>query len=669
MRADFKILLLLILPVFTCAQQSRPDSLREVFSKAGHDSVRFSACWEMYNYYEELKRDSANYFIEEGLLLARKNNKKLAESRFLVSNAYQLLSTGRYAESLKNLLQAFSIIENHKAEKDNWVLDINASPYKASQLVMAYAHHTFANLMTPTLNTEQQIFHYREAMRLGKEVNNSQRVLLANLGLGRTYLDIGKIDSALIFEKEAERISLESGPKRFLPAILSYIGALYLDKGDKHHALGSFYRGVQAGIENDNQAGTAQNYYRLAKFYLSENEKDSALYYAGEFEQAMQLIGAVSLSTVNIGTAYEYLYLAYTLNNNFDSAFKYQGLALLAKDSISNARIKSLAEFQNLSFREQLRLQNLEKEKELYQSRVKTNAMLAGLGVFSIIALILYRNNLQKRKANKVLASTLENLQSTQAQLIQSEKMASLGELTAGIAHEIQNPLNFVNNFSEINTELSDEISEAARKGEMQEVIHLAADIRSNQEKINEHGKRAGVIIKGMLQHSRNSSGQKEPTDINALADEYLRLAYHGMKAKDKEFDAILKTDFDAKTVLIRVIPQDIGRVLQNIYNNAFYAVNERSMHNENNYEPTITVSTRFLGTKAEIVVRDNGNGIPPEIKEKIFQPFFTTKPTGKGTGLGLSLSYDIIKAHKGLLLVESTKGEGTAFTIQLPLV
>jgi two-component system, NtrC family, sensor kinase len=259
------------------------------------------------------------------------------------------------------------------------------------------------------------------------------------------------------------------------------------------------------------------------------------------------------------------------------------------------------------------------------------------------------------------LRTSLEHLKSTQSQLIQSEKMASLGELTAGIAHEIQNPLNFVNNFSEVNKELAEELEEEVDKGNTTEVKALAKDIKENQEKILHHGKRADAIVKGMLQHSRSSSGTKEPTDINALADEYLRLAYHGLRVKDKSFNATLNTDYDQTIGNINIIPQDIGRVILNLITNAFYAVNEKqkaeSVKPGSNYEPAVSVSTKKSGDKILISVKDNGNGIPDSIKEKIFQPFFTTKPTGQGTGLGLSLSYDIVKAHGGELKVETTEG------------
>jgi len=270
------------------------------------------------------------------------------------------------------------------------------------------------------------------------------------------------------------------------------------------------------------------------------------------------------------------------------------------------------------------------------------------------------------------LTQSLQELKSTQSQLIQSEKMASLGELTSGIAHEIQNPLNFVNNFSELSNELIDEMNSELGKGDILEARLIATDIKHNLEKINHHGKRADAIVKGMLQHSRSSSGQKETTDINALCDEYLRLSYHGLRAKDKSFNATLKTDFDERIVSINIVPQDIGRVVLNLLTNAFYAVNERkgslpASDSAASYIPTVSISTKKSGNHIEIKIQDNGNGIPRSIIDKIFQPFFTTKPTGQGTGLGLSLSYDIItKGHAGTLEVESEEGAGSVFTIRI---
>ncbi len=297
-------------------------------------------------------------------------------------------------------------------------------------------------------------------------------------------------------------------------------------------------------------------------------------------------------------------------------------------------------------------------------------------------ALIASQNEkleLKVKERTSELNQSLEELKATQSQLIQSEKMASLGELTAGIAHEIQNPLNFVNNFSEVSNELVDEMNEELDKGDLEEVKAISLDIKQNLEKINHHGKRADNIVKGMLQHSRSSSGTKEPTDINALADEYLRLAYHGLRAKDKSFNAELITDFDENIGKVNIVPQDMGRVILNLITNAFYAVNEKANSDIEGYKPTVKITSKrtpLLGgvgggsQSVQISISDNGNGIPKEIVEKIFQPFFTTKPTGQGTGLGLSMSYDIItKGHGGELLVTTQQGKGTTFKIIFPII
>ena len=274
----------------------------------------------------------------------------------------------------------------------------------------------------------------------------------------------------------------------------------------------------------------------------------------------------------------------------------------------------------------------------------------------------------QVKERTSELNQSLEELKATQSQLIQSEKMASLGELTAGIAHEIQNPLNFVNNFSEVNKELLEELEEEIDNGNYDEVKALAKDVSANEDKIIFHGKRADGIVKGMLQHSRSSTGQKEMTDINSLSDEYLRLAYHGLRAKDKSFNATLNTDFDDAIGKINIVGQDIGRVILNLITNAFYVVKKKKEENPNGYEPTVSVTTEKQGNMVLIKVSDNGNGVPKEVLDKIFQPFFTTKPSGEGTGLGLSLSYDIVKVHGGELTVETKQGEGTTFTISLPM-
>jgi two-component system, NtrC family, sensor kinase len=328
-----------------------------------------------------------------------------------------------------------------------------------------------------------------------------------------------------------------------------------------------------------------------------------------------------------------------------------------------------IAEYEN----EQKRIEQLQNINVLKQERAIQEAILnkrntiiiisvAGLLLISLSMIFLYR----QLRINK---KTLKTLKETQSQLIQSEKMASLGELTAGIAHEIQNPLNFVNNFSDLSSELLDEMNEELKNGDTKEAILIATDVKQNLAKINHHGKRADTIVKSMLQHSRKSSGTKEPTDLNALADEYLRLSYHGFRAKEKNFNAILETHYDPSVGNVTMVSQDIGRVLLNLFNNAFYSVAQKKTEMGKEYEPTVTVRTVSKKNKVEVYVKDNGMGIPDNLIDKIYQPFFTTKPTGEGAGLGLSLSYDIVKAHGGELNVETKEGEGSVFIIQLPIV
>ncbi|MBL0233391.1 MAG: hypothetical protein IPQ08_06970 [Chitinophagaceae bacterium] len=410
------------------------------------------------------------------------------------------------------------------------------------------------------------------------------------------------------------------------------------------------------------------SYYGVSFLFGRQNIKDSCLFYAKKTLETARITGLPG----SLLAAYQVLSGANQLSNNIDSAFKYERLSNKLNDSLKNARIGSLTNYQKFAFNEQLRLKKLDEEKTAYANKMNMAGLIAVLGVIFLIAIILFRNNRQKQKANSILETTLSDLRSTQSQLVQSEKMASLGELTAGIAHEIQNPLNFVNNFSEVNMELVDELQTELKAGKIEEAISISNDIKENQEKINHHGRRADSIVKGMLQHSRSSNGQKELTDINALCDEYLRLAYHGLRAKDKSFNASINTDFDNSIVTVPLIPQDMGRVILNLINNAFYAVDDKKKSIQAveaglDYNPTVTVTTKRVNGKIEIRVTDNGKGIPAKVVDKIFQPFFTTKPTGVGTGLGLSLSYDIVKAHAGEIRVETKENEGTTFIIELP--
>jgi two-component system, NtrC family, sensor kinase len=675
MKSFIKILFLLLIPVLAFAQEHLPDSNLRALKNASNDSMRYRASHEAYLYFEETNRDSALYYTEKCLSLSKKNNKQLATARALASKGYILTGKGQYAEALENLLQAFAIAQDTKNASKSWFTDNGwyakrlLSPEQTRIFVLQLTHHMYGILMRATENIPQQIFHFKEARRLAELINSSPRVMLADMNLGEAYVLANKTDSALLFLSEAKEMTLRIGPRRYLGYIFMNLGVIALKKGDAAAAKNYYYEGIASAAEQKNHLSLTWLCLRLTDLYLREKQRDSSLYFAKKGFETFRTLGIYSGENVNIGTVYQKLYDSYSLLGQTDSAYKYAGLALSAKDTVTNIRIQNLAAFQKLSLKEQLRLQHLEKEKALYQSRLRTYALIAGLAVFLVIAGILYRNNRQKHKANEVLKSTLHDLKSTQTQLIQSEKMASLGELTAGIAHEIQNPLNFVNNFSEVSIELLEELKQEEASRNKEDVIAIADDLTQNLQKINHHGKRADAIVKGMLEHSRAGSGVKELTDINKLADEYLRLSYHGLRSKDKSFNADMVTHFDEKLPQINAIPRDIGRVLLNLFNNAFYAVNQKAKTAGANYKPEIFVSTSHENGKVTIVVKDNGTGIPDAIKDKIMQPFFTTKPTGEGTGLGLSLTYDmVVKGHGGSIQVNSVEGRGSEFIIQLPI-
>jgi len=681
MKPLLKVLSLVLVPAFSIAQvnplfleptKKQADSLRVELNKNINDTLRMAAYRELTLYYLDINSDSALFFIEKDLPLAKKLNLKLWEA-----DAYDLMgiittNQGNYALALKSYNAAFQVAENSDCEKNIW----NIAKFTDSKLpefarlsMLAAIQSDAAGLYDATENRDKQLKTVQDCLKIAFRINDRTLLSQAFRALGGIYLREKQLDSALAFYKKSLAYSDQVGYNKYRGSSFNSIGDIYMKKKLPELALENYLIGLQSSIDQNNYANIGRTYIAMANYYNNIDKNDSALYYAKLGLAMTQNTGRVTSTIMACST----LATIYKSQKKSDSAFMYLQLATAAKDSLLS--MEKIKQIQNIGFDEQLRLQELEKEKIESQNKIRTYTLLAGLGVFLAIGMILYRNNRQKQKANKVLETTLTNLKSTQLQLIQSEKMASLGELTAGIAHEIQNPLNFVNNFSEVNKELLVELKDEIKKGNLDEVTAIADDVITNEEKINHHGKRADAIVKGMLQHSRSTNNAtKEPTDINALADEYLRLAYHGLRAKDKSFNATLKTDFDETIGNINIIPQDMGRVLLNLFNNAFYAVNEKLKAEGKAYEPEVTVTTRRLnspsgdGGKVEISVKDNGNGIPQKIVDKIFQPFFTTKPTGQGTGLGLSLSYDIVKAHGGEIKVETKEGEGSEFIIQLPI-
>jgi two-component system, NtrC family, sensor kinase len=489
---------------------------------------------------------------------------------------------------------------------------------------------------------------------------------------GEAYLQLKQTDSAVSIFRLLPKSGTDGDDEFF-------IGHLYTALRQYNKALSSFNRGYNLENQIGHEIGAARLANELGRTYLVLKNFDSAIYYAKNALFRAQKIHALLEMRNAVGTLND----IYAQTKNYAEVYRYSQWYKSLNDSLVPEEYKqklALVEVRNELDNQKQQALILNKDNEIKKQQLNREALIkkifiAGILLLLFIAGITIRNNKLKQKANVLLnqqkeeiQSTLTELKSVQAQLIQSAKMASLGELTAGIAHEIQNPLNFVNNFSDLNSELIEELKNELQTGDKGKALEIADDISGNEQKINQHGKRADAIVKGMLMHSRGNIGTKELTDLNNLTVEYLRLSYHGFCDKDKFFKATIHTSFDEKIGKINIIPQDIGRVLINLYNNAFYALKEKKKLDDVSYEPAISVSTKKMGDKVEIHVKDNGGGIPDKLVDKIFQPFFTTKPTGQGTGLGLSLSYDIVTAHSGKLEVETKEGEGTELIVRLPL-
>jgi signal transduction histidine kinase len=617
---------------------------------------------ELSGAYIELNSDSAIAIARRAIALSQQINFPRGEVRSLTNLGTGFDTKGDLPQALEINFQAFAIAEENKLPLERCI-----------------CLNKIGDIFWDLNNYPRAISYYQQAAVINKEIKDQPEAPFwkrqTEQNLGAVFMLNDQLDSAFAHLKKLYTETLNDND--WHPVILMFFGDLQFRMGKKNEGLNDLRQSIDLFQKNGNRYSLGDACRFISECFREMNMTDSSIFYAKKGLAEAQAIGYSSpilytsrtlaelYESKDIGKALYYRKVYDTVNDIYYGPDKVKGLQTALSD-------------------EQERQKKLEAAAIEYKNRLKQYGLLAGSCIILLIAFILYRNNQHKKKANILLQhqkekveDALAELKSAQSQLIQSEKMASLGELTAGIAHEIQNPLNFVNNFSEVSNELIGEIQEERNKAQgtrdeqMQDEI--LSDIKQNLEKINHHGKRADAIVKGMLQHSRSSTGEKELTDINALADEYLRLSYHGLRAKDISFNATMKTDFDNTIGKINIIPQDIGRVLLNLYNNAFYAVNEKQnaerLKQNAEYHPTVSVQTKKMNDKVVLTVMDNGGGIPQKIIDKIFQPFFTTKPTGQGTGLGLSLSYDIIKAHGGEIKVETKEGEGTEFIIQLPVV
>jgi two-component system, NtrC family, sensor kinase len=641
--------LLLFLPA--SGQNVETDSLKKELAQTPDEKKRIYILEGLSYAYVSTSPDTALNYALEGLELAKKNNdiRGQAFCTNALGNVY--FSVGDYPSSLQFYFESLHLKQQLKNQN------------------YAVTYFNIANVYTEQEDYRNALVYLFMAMQSDQSAKDSSGVLFDLYSLSSIYLRMNEHDSALYYGTTALSLGTAEDDRNLIGAILNNFGEIYAAKKDPRLALKYYLQSIPyADSIKDNQV-LSSDYLGLAKIYQQKSKMDSAMHYA---KKSLAIAEAAPFLKQVFQTA-DFLTESYKSEKIFDSAFKYQQISIAARDSLFN--IEKVKKVQNLRLQEQQRQQAIEAASVRFRSRVKLYSVIILSGVFLVIAILLWRNNRQRKKSYEELEQqkimtdrAYEELKSAQAQLIQSEKMASLGELTAGIAHEIQNPLNFVNNFSELNNELLDEMKSEIKMGHSIGAISLAENVQANLEKVLIHGRRADAIVKGMLQHSRGSSGHTETTDINALAEEYLRLAYHGFRAKDKGFFSRTETEFDRTIGEVKIIPEQVGRVIMNLANNAFYAVNEKRKENLMHYDPIVKIKTKNLGEHIEICITDNGIGISEKNMDKIFQPFFTTKPPGQGTGLGLSLSYDIIiKGHGGQLKVGSKKGEGTEFIILLP--
>ena len=631
--------------------QSRAiDSLRHLLSLPQTDYNRVILLCQVSDQLWTQRTDSAAVYAIEALRLARRANYQHGEGEAL-NRLGAALRESNLARALELFQQSLRIA---RATRDR---ALEAQNLRSIGIIYVYLR-----------DKQQGLNYYFRALKIGEQLRDQRRVVIELSNIGLAYDLFNELDSAKVFQERDYALARRlRTPTNY---ILYGLGNVARKQGRLAEARGFYRRSIAESKKVQHLRSLNFSYVGLATLYQQLGQPDSSIYYARLGYQAAQTNGFLR-GVLNASTL---LTQDFKARGRADSALKYQSLMLVMKDTLFGQ--EKVMRLQSLNYREQQRAQAAAASQASLKARYRTYALVAGLVGLLALALLLGRHGRQQQRAKEALDRSLAELKTTQDQLVQREKMAFLGELTAGIAHELQNPLNFVKNFAEVSTDLVDEMTGELRDPTGQGPIRstgleqeILAGLKQNLQKISQHGQRATSIIKGMLEHSRTGTGQREATDLNALVDESLRLAYQGLRTKEKDFNATLTTSFDTLLAAVPVVPQDLGRVLINLFTNAFHAVQQRQRQQPGlAYQPEVTVTTQTVPGGVEIRIRDNGTGMSEKVKAKIFQPFFTTKPVGEGTGLGLSLSYDIVTTgHGGTLIVESKENHGTEFVLALP--
>lgn len=676
-----KLLILIFLASISVAinaQRRNVDSLKQLLLLEKTDTGRILLYYGITSHYNYADADSAVVYAKYTLQAAKAFKVQLLEADLYAGLSYSYYLSGNFVASMQAALNGLAIAEGSSSS--------GAMPERFKKRFF-WMEDSVQNIREFVIGRNQYMIGFvymatEEPQKAAEQFLICEKIFRAINARHYLYWSLSRLTDALGQAgnyKEALRYGLEThllGDQLKVSQTFtkSYIGNSYWGLRDTAAAKEWYQKSLGSGRTDLDDRGLANA--GLAQIFLLSNAPDSALWHA---HRALYLAQTQKLKRWELSADTLLAYVHATLGNK-DSAYYYLQTSLQLRNELLNSQ--TVQELLTVVNAEKQHKAEIEAAKENYKKSLQLYITLGAAILLLMGALLLWRNNRQKVKAHKTLTQqkeeleqTLQKLNAAQSQLIQAEKMASLGELTAGIAHEIQNPLNFVNNFSELNKELLQELDQEIKGGNVEGAMSITKDVIENEERINFHGKRADSIVKSMLQHSQKSSGQKELTDINALCDEYIRLAYHGFVAKDKSCRAGFKTHLDPSLPQINTARQDLSRAILNLINNAFYAVHEKSQRNLEGYEPGLIISTRRAtdgdneGRKegVKISIKDNGSGIPKAVREKIFQPFFTTKPTGEGTGLGLSLTYDIIKTHGGEISVKSEEGEGSEFTVFLP--